>query len=148
MQPQAEQVSEKPLDLTPVKIACLAEYWDEAWSLLEPAVARNGLYTKASVMVALLAGEFQLWVVEDDRMHMAVITEIAEYPALKIGTILFVGGDEYPRCLEFIDYIEKWSKECGCSRFICTGREGFSRRLERRGYRKTLVTMVKDFYDG
>ena len=142
------QTRERPTpELTPVKIPCIAGYWAEAWELLEPAAARNGLHTKESVLAALLAGEFQLWVVETDVMLLAVITEIAEYPARRIASVELLGGMDFDRCLPLFATIEAWAKECGCDRFVLRCRPGFTKKLEKIGYSLESVALVKDFQD-
>lgn len=147
MQQATAQTRAAP-ELVPVKIPCIAGYWSEAWDLLEPAVARNGLYTKHAVLQALLAGDFQLWVVETgDCMTLAVITEIAEYPARKVGIVAFLGGENLAGAMPLFETIEAWARACGCDRFVNHGRPGITKHLEKRGYRLESVALVKDFTD-
>jgi hypothetical protein len=145
MQPQAEYRTAP--DLVPVRIACIPSYWEEAWPLLEPAAARSGLHTKESVLAALMTGAWQLWVVEDDRMLLAVTTEIAEYPARSIASVELLGGERFDECLRLFPIIEAWAKECGCDRFVIHGRIGFAKKLKKYGYTLESVALVKDFHD-
>lgn len=130
-----------------VQIACLPAYWHEAWELLEPAAARNGLYTKESVLAGLCKGEFQLWVGERDQMVIAAISEVASYPARRIASIVLLGGSDFNQAIEFLDTIEAWARENGCNRFVNEGRSGLAKKLEKRGYRQESIRMVKDFHD-
>lgn len=129
-----------------VKAVCLPGFWAEAWELLEPAAALSGLYTRESVLAALVAGDFQLWVAETDVMVMAAITEIAQYPALKQCAVVMAGGTQLDRCLPFLDTIEAWARENGCERMVVDGRRGWTRKL--KGYVERKVTVVKGLYDG
>lgn len=131
-----------------VRIPLVPIYFDWAWELLKPAAARNGLYTKESVLSGLLAGEFQLWVAEaGDKLTMAAITEVADYPARRVGIVVLLGGEELDRCLPFLDTMEAWAKSVGCQRFVGSGRPGLSKKLAARGYKVTSMALAKDLYD-
>ncbi len=131
-----------------VRSALVDIYWAAAWELLRPAVARNGLYTEESIRNALRAQEMQLWMVETgDEYTMAAVTEIAQYPARKIGVVLFMGGANLDREIQFLDEIEGWARAHGCDRFVNWGRPGLRKKLEQRGYQFESIAMVKDFTD-
>lgn len=144
-------VSRETLHCFGVVPACLAGYWAEAWALLEPAVARNGLYTRQSVLAGLVKGEFQLWVAQEPaqagqigRIVLAAVTEIAAYPACRIASVQLLGGKRLEHALPFLDTIEAWARENGCHRFVNEGRGGLAKKLEKRGYRMESIRMVKD----
>lgn len=130
-----------------VTIPCLPGYWAEAWALLEPAAARNGLYTKDSILGGLVRGEFQLWIAETDEMVMAALTEIADYPGRRVASVVLLGGNGLDRALPFLDVIEAWARENGCHRFVNEGRGGLAKKLEKRGYWMESIRMVKDWSD-
>jgi hypothetical protein len=144
-QAATQTAQRKPLDFFGVKIPCIAGYWAEAWALLEPAAARNGLYTRQSVFDDLMKGNLQLWVAESDVMTIAVVTEVADYPAGRHCFIVLMGGQELDRHLQFLDVLERWAKECGCVRIVASGRPGLARKL--KGYRAGSVVLTKDFYN-
>lgn len=128
---------------TPVRRAAVDFYFWEAWALIEPAVARGGLYTQESVLGALKAGEMQLWCAErGDEMVMALVTEIAHYPARKICAAMFVGGRDLEHCMPILADIEQWARENGCDRIVADGRRGWARKL--KGYVERNTTVVKD----
>lgn len=146
MERAERHIEQRPApQLIAVTVPCLESYWSEAWDLLEPAAARNGLHTKESVLRALVKGEFQLWVVETDVMLLAVITEIADYPARRIASVELLGGMDFDLCLPLFISIEEWAKECGCDRFVLRCRHGFTKKLEKIGYQLESVALVKDF---
>ena len=64
--------------------------FDRAWTLLAPAVERDGEHTQSSVLAALGKGERRLWV----SATSAFITEIITYPTgLRVGNAWLAGGD-------------------------------------------------------
>jgi hypothetical protein len=135
--------AQKP-ELVPVRRAEIRGYWDDVWPLIHPAVARGGLYTQESVLDALIAGDMQLWLgALDDEIVLALVTEIAAYPARTICTALFIGGRDLDRFMRFLPEIEQWARENGCHRFIACGRRGWVRKLQGFEERDTMV--VKDY---
>lgn len=130
--------------LIPVKRAELGLCWADAWALLEPAVMRGGLYTEESVVQALNAGEFQLWVAMGrGNVIMALVTEIADYPMRRICTAVFAGGQDLDQCLPLLAEIEQWARENGCHRFDVNGRRGWVKTLS--GFREQDTSVTKDF---
>ena len=65
--------------------------------------------------LSLVSGEFQLWVAETDVMVMAAITEVADYPAGRIGSVVLLGGWDLDRCIAFLDTMEAWARSLGCN---------------------------------
>lgn len=121
-------------------------FWD-AWELLKPAVARNGLYTEESLRIGLATGEMQLWCAEENgEMTMALVTEISVFPARKQCTLMFIGGGALDQCLPFLETIEAWARENGCERIVVDGRRGWLRKL--KNYFERNVVLVKDLTDG
>lgn len=141
------QANRPAIGYTPVTRAAVDFYFWEAWALIEPAVARGGLYTQESVLAALKAGEMQLWCAESgEEMVMALVTEVATYPARKICTAMFVGGRELDRCMPILADIEQWAREIGCDRMVADGRRGWAKKLT--GYAERNTTFAKDLYHG
>lgn len=124
-------------------------YIHEAWDMLEPAAARNGLYTQESLWAALKQGEMQLWLAEiNDELAMALVTEIADYPARRQCTIVMAGGKHLDRFMPFLGTIEAWARSSGCHRIRIEGRGGWQRKLGSHGYEPTGVILTKDMNDG
>lgn len=132
-----------------VKSSMVDWYMPDAWDLIEPAAARNGLYTRESLHAGLKQGLQQLWLAEQDgRAVMALITEIAEYPTRRQCDILLIGGNDLARLLPFLETIEAWARVNGCNRMRVEGREGWKRMLSGLGYDLRSVILAKELNDG
>lgn len=121
----------------------------EAWDLLEPAAARNGLYTQESLWAALKQGLMQLWLGEvNDEIAMALVTEIADYPARRQCTIVMAGGSHLDQFMPFLATLEAWARYSGCQRIRIEGRSGWQRKLAPSGYQSAGVILVRNLNDG
>jgi hypothetical protein len=130
--------------LVPIRRADVRECWDEVWPLIQPAVALGGLHTEASVLGCLIDSEMQLWVAEvDGAPAMALVTEVAGYPARSICVLLFAGGTRLDQCKPLLTAVEQWAREQGCDRMVVSGRRGWVRTLP--GYQEAETMVVKDF---
>lgn len=119
----------------------LASEWARTAHYIEAALAHSpGLETLEDVERMLGVGNYMLWTGD----KCAAITEISIYAARNVITIVHAGGDKG----ELIDVIEpkiaEFGAEQGCDLIAITGREGWKREGEKRGYRLGYVTMIKD----
>ncbi|MGH6829073.1 MAG: hypothetical protein ACREFW_09210, partial [Rhizomicrobium sp.] len=99
-----------------------------------------GLESIEDVERAIENGSYQVWFWH----HSCAVTEIADYARHKALVVVHGAGD----MAELLDVIEPgmcaWAKEQGCTLMMGTGRKGWERVTEKRGYRFGFVTMVKN----
>ena len=112
--------------------------WRDAVTWLEPAIKRSGgRYTLPTVYDALKRGDMQLWTVGD----AYCVTEVANYPAMKVICLHFLGGRNMARWIHEIAHIEEWARLHGCECVEITGRPGWALALP--GYARSGYTTEK-----
>ncbi len=118
-------------------------YWHEALPLLAPAIESNGNHTAESILIGLKRAQLQLWCAFDqDKMIMAGITEIADYPKVRQCLLFLCGGKRMDLWLEALPYVEQWAKEQGCRKVLISGRRGWLRAL--KGYTERSIVIERD----
>jgi hypothetical protein len=118
--------------VTPVASPLIPAHWSRIWSLLQPAVERGGEHTQQSVLASLLHGGMVLWIdserIEDARA--VLVTAWCDYPAGRIGFVLFAGGCEAKAWTqEAADTLCAWARSWGCKELRLVGRKGWGRLL-------------------
>jgi len=81
----------------------------------------------------------QLWVavVEDTGVIVAaMVTEIVNYPKIKVARLIVVGGSRLDGWCPFMETIKDWAKSEGCSRVEGLAQDGWVRVLKEYGFRK------------
>jgi len=117
------------------------ENWARCRPWIEAALATSpGLETIEDVERLVAEGSYQVWF----GRNCAAITEIASYPGRKVMTVVHGGGD----LTELLDELEPsmcaFARSHGCASIMGTGRKGWERVTEKRGYRFGWIVMVKD----
>lgn len=97
-------------------------------------------HTFEDVVKEIWDGHLQVWPGD----HSVAVTEIREFPQLKILNIVYAGGNL--RALEaMMEPILAWGKAQGCSRVMMLGRPGWARSfLARAGWKPTALLMEAD----
>lgn len=113
---------------------------NELWPLAEPLL-RDALkwhpYLSETGLLELLHTEKAQLVLftAEDRVHVAMVMEIAQYPEHRVGNAIFLGG--HKGVLRFTDAIvahaEKWSRARGCDMIGLEGRKGWQKVAARFG---------------
>lgn len=100
----------------------------------------NGFETIADVEQMIDAGTYMFW----PGAKSAAVTEFSHFRQRKVLTVVHGGGD----LSELTDLIEPiladYAKRTGCDGIMGTGRRGWERVFERRGYRLAWIVMLKD----
>lgn len=111
--------------------------------LLEKALSHaHGEVAYEDVINDCAMGNKQLWVVSDKlyRMKAAAITELSDYPRMRVARVLFLGGNGLPDWSdELREAIEKWARQWGAYRVDVLGRKGWERILDKHGYTPLYV---------
>lgn len=112
--------------------------WDEVAPLLRKAMAYgHGEYLEKDIFDAIASGQMQLWFFPG----AFVITQIEDYPRLRICRVLYAGGD-LKVIKDHVGDLEDWSRSMGCRAIdIPHARKGWSRAL---GWDETAVVVRKE----
>lgn len=113
-----------------------APHVDGVWSTVEPLIAKalakgRGEFIPADYRRFLLAREMQLWAaVKDQQIHAVCLTEIVNFPRLKICRLVLAAGSEMRHWMKpGVATIKAWAKANGCEEIRGGGRMGWSRAL-------------------
>lgn len=97
--------------------------------------------TALGLTAQFFRGEKALWLVLDDENEVQMIgaTQIRTVDATgkKIAVLCDLAGDDVASCSdELCEAMEAWAKEQGADLMAVEGRAGWSREMNRRGYRE------------
>lgn len=111
--------------------------WDRVRDHLQPAIDRcGGTHTFEDVVDEIERGDMQLWTADAG----SIVTSITTYPRKRIIQIFLAGG-EMAQVLDFLPSIEAFAKAWGCAEMTCSGRYGWVRVLQPRGWTKKGIMM-------
>jgi hypothetical protein len=115
--------------------------WDRALPLLRKGFESPELADR--YYAEILTGHAQLWCVFDDaEIIAALLTELPTIGGRKLCNIVSVGGHRMSEWLHFIEVIEIWARENGCSAMRHANcRKGWAKAL--RGYETTRIILEK-----
>ena len=96
-------------------------------------------HSPLDVLDCVEKGEAQLWL----EPNATIVTQIFEHPNEQVLHFWLAAG-ELESVLELSDKVLEWGKSEGCTRATLSGRKGWARALEHRGWSDTkLVTMER-----
>jgi hypothetical protein len=124
--------------------------WRYVKPLLEPAIKESsGRWQPEYVLVSLVNGYQQLWVVEEKnskKIVAAATTQIIDYPEKRLFCMHFLGGKGWEDwCENLIDVCSKYAKQAGCDGVECNARPGFWKWFKNIGWSKSSVMYEKYF---
>lgn len=110
------------------------EQANAAWPLVEKymvaaAEYTYGRYTAEDIRVSLLDGQRQLWVaLQDGVIYGAVVTQIMEYPQMRVLVMHFLGGVEgLTWKAPMLALLQRFARDHNCRTIESTGRSGWAR---------------------
>lgn len=120
--------------------------WDQCRRLVQKALLHgDGRYSAEDIYNCLKKREMQLWIycVTIDNIISCAITEISNFPQVKICTVLYVAGENLSDWIHYRHSIEQWAKENDCYQIEAYGRMGWTKVVPDyidvgRIYRKVL----------
>ena len=118
-------------------------HWPQAqpW-IAEAVVTSRGKFTKDWFRDRLVAGDMQLWLLEDGDTFGVVVTQVYDYPANRCCLIRIATGRNVGDAIEGgIRQIEDWARSQGCHAMELIARLGWKRRLT--DYDMTHVVLEK-----
>jgi hypothetical protein len=122
---------------------------DAAWPSVEGFIVSAleycpGRYTAEHIKEFLKKRDFQLWVVaEGNSILGCALTEIAVFPLSKICVVRLAGAENTIGWLEYEGIIAAWARQEGASEMEIYGRPGWVKKMKNKGYRATMVTVVR-----
>ncbi len=132
------------IEAVPVPYAMVPQMWPQCEPHLSAAIARSKGWTMRNVVDELRTKEALLWAVVDGTAVIgAAVTEIYGRTAY----VALVGGERWREWRYELNKVERWARAAGCTSLEFDGRKGWTRLLEKQGYRPSQrgrFKMVKD----
>jgi hypothetical protein len=106
------------------------ELWGQVKPLIEAALSRGrGEMLAEDVLGFLVSGDMQLWIARDDRIRAICVTEIVQFPRLKVCRLALGAGSGLRLWSHGKAVIKSWAQSQGCNELWGGGRKGWSRVL-------------------
>ena len=99
----------------------------------------GGTHEFEDVKQAILEGRMQLW----PAPNSCAVTEIAEYARKKVINVFLAAG-EMDEVLAGFDSVAEWARRQGCHSMTISGRKGWTRVLDKSGFKPLFVVMEKE----
>jgi hypothetical protein len=125
-----------------VPLSRLSRAWPDLWLLLEPAVRRSPdkpagcSDVEAWLLARLRAHDAQLWAVHADGKPLAAVVTAVQTVHGKRRCLLWLIGGARARdwADDFLALVESWARPLGCTALWGSGRRGWARIVEPRGF--------------
>jgi hypothetical protein len=119
---------------------------ESIWPFIEGYMKRAAKYTYGryeaeDIKEGLLNKPQQLWIAFNDiKIYGAVVTEITEYPRMKVLTVHFLAGVEFETWKDpMLKLVQQFGKDNGCKLIDSYGRPGWERVWANYGYTKRFI---------
>lgn len=125
----------------------LEEYWLKTRRMIIASTKRSfGKYEGIDILKELMNGRMNLWVAEDSEdgvVRGLAITEIVQYPRMKVCKVLCCTGSKMMDWVHYLLEIEFWAKKNGCRSIEPVCRLGWTKTLKKMGYEPRHMLMEK-----
>jgi hypothetical protein len=121
--------------------------WPVVSPMLREAIGMtSGRLDEATVFKALATGEFHLWLVVQDGLIGAFVTQICTWPTgLRVAHFVLAGGREHRAWIPLMAKVEEWARANNCQILDASGRKGWQRSMETlEGWKVMAIQMEKD----
>jgi hypothetical protein len=115
------------------------------WSQVEPQISRalEGSYSSYDIMKYIKENRMQLWISWNDGIEASFVTEVCDYPQIRVMRWVLAGGSNIENWLNPMkEKVESWAKKNNCQRLEIVGRKGWTKIL--RDYEPQAVYFVKE----
>jgi hypothetical protein len=113
-------------------------------SIAEALLGDCGRITVEDIKDAVEARKMQLWAIHDGQIRAVIVTELLNYPQLRILRVVTVSGTGMDKWLDLLeDTLTSWGREHGAQAIEFSGRKGWERVLSKRGFSFPQIQMVK-----
>jgi len=95
------------------------------------------------IVDGVISGHMQLWL----GVNGCAVTEIVVYPNKKVLHVFLAGGDQGQGIKQITDMHDDamaWGKQQGCVGMTVTGRKGWKRVLQSKGWTEQFTTLLKE----
>ena len=96
------------------------------------------------IVDGIISGNMQLWL----GANGCAVTEIVVYPNKKVLHVFLAGGDKglgIEQITDMHDDAIEFGKQQGCVGMTVTGRKGWKKVLQSRGWSEQFTTLLKEF---
>lgn len=115
------------------------------WSQVKPQIekALDGSYSSYDILEYIKQNRMQLWISWNDGIEASFVTEVCDYPQLRVMRWVLAGGSNMELWLDLVtSKVEDWAKRNNCQRLEIVGRKGWTKVL--RDYKPQAVYFVKE----
>jgi len=115
------------------------------WSQVKPQIekALDGSYSSYDILEYIKQNRMQLWISWNDGIEASFVTEVCDYPQLRVLRWVLAGGSNMESWLDLVtSKVEDWAKKNNCQRLEIVGRKGWTKVL--RDYEPQAVYFVKE----
>ena len=123
----------------------LPEHYDAIWPDIDDYMAGAAKYTYGrfeadDIKENLKEKDQQLWIAFDDAIKGAVITEIIQYPRMRVLSMHFTGGKELQTWKDqMLKTLQSYAKDKNCDVIESMGRSGWSKVFKGDGFNPRLT---------
>jgi hypothetical protein len=115
------------------------------WSQVKPQIekALDGSYSSYDILEYIKQNRMQLWISWNDGIEASFVTEVCDYPQLRVMRWVLAGGSNMESWLDLVtSKVEDWARRNNCQRLEIVGRKGWTKVL--RDYEPQAVYFVKE----
>ncbi len=128
-----------------------SQYVEPAWEYVEGYIANAlkygiGEYLPEDIKIACKEQRMQLWIkYEDEEVKGAFVTQILDYPRVKVLLVLLLGGNEFIKWRDEVDEVLlRFGKEHNCKFVEGFGRKGWGNYLKDFNYKEQVRVFSKE----
>ena len=128
-----------------------SDYVEQAWEYVEDYIADSlkhgvGEYTTDDIKQLCQSKQMQLWIKwDDEEVKGAFVTQILNYPQMKILLVLLLGGNDFIKWRDEVDEILiGYGKEHNCKYVEFFGRKGWKNYLKDINYNEQVRMFAKE----
>jgi len=128
-----------------------SDYVEQAWEYVEDYIADSlkhgvGEYTTDDIKQLCQSKQMQLWIKwDDEEVKGAFVTQILNYPQMKILLVLLLGGNDFIKWRDEVDEVlQRFGKEHNCKFVEFFGRKGWGNYLKDINYKEQVRMFAKE----
>ena len=110
----------------------------------------KGRWNEESLLQSIKLGHQHLWLAfdEDHKIDGVGTTELVSYPAKRMLTIQFLGGDKFNDWVwDMLERFTDWAIDNNCDGIEATARMGFWKWLQQDGFERSYVVYERSLRD-
>ena len=126
----------------------ILEFWESCKPYIEKSFSLHPYPINIEeILKSLLDRQTQLWIVHRGNLDIigAFTTSITEYHGNRIGTIEYLGGEDFDLwATKMLTMMESWAKEYEVKYLQSPGRKGWGKYTKPLGYSSDIVIFKKE----